>query len=187
MFRAHKKRNLQPVEPSRLNSDVFGRFLSSNAKAIFTFLLGLFIGVICSGNQNPHGSMRKTSSSTSHGSIKRLSETPVRDTSHKDDYGQPITKQQFLEPFEVSTITGFSVATLKQGQRLKLHDHENMHEFFYILEGSATFQMDGDKEQAISAGTFLHFAPHESHGIVVPENNPEGDMKMLVVGVVTDK
>jgi hypothetical protein len=51
----------------------------------------------------------------------------------------------------------------------------------YILQGTAMFETAKGHEQ-VSAGTFLHFAPHEPHGIVVPENN-KGEIKMLVAGV----
>jgi mannose-6-phosphate isomerase-like protein (cupin superfamily) len=76
-----------------------------------------------------------------------------------------------------------------------------MHEFFYILQGHATFRMkqqqpqmqhdkdgtEGSSEEnvvEVSAGTLVHVPPHVRHAIAVDERSPHGDMKMLFVGVV---
>ena len=162
------------------------RWFQTNTNVVIAFLIGMTVGNL--GNRSTRsGGLRSSKKEQGgggvSGSIHRLADTPIRSTSHKDNQGRPITKQQFLEPFQVPTITGYSVATVKTGQQVPVHDHENMHEFFYILEGSATFQTSHGDEH-LSAGTFLHFAPHEKHGIVVPENSPDGDMKMVVSGVV---
>ena len=152
------------------------RYMTANVKIFVAFLAGLFVGRL--GGRSNDNNLRSTGI---HGSIYHLEDTPVRNTSHKDKHGRSVTKQQFLEPFAVPTITGFSVATLKEGQNVPTHEHENMHEFFYILQGTAIFETAKGKTQVL-AGTFLHFAPHEPHGIVVPED--KGEMKMLVAGVV---
>jgi quercetin dioxygenase-like cupin family protein len=153
------------------------RYMTANVKIFAAFSVGLFVGRLFGrGNEN---NLRSTGI---HGSIYRIEDIPVRNTAHKDKHGRPVTKQQFLEPFAVPTITGFSVATLKEGQNVPTHEHENMHEFFYILQGTAIFETAKGNEQ-VSSGTFLHFAPHEPHGIVVPEDN-KGEMKMLIAGVV---
>ena len=134
------------------------------------------------------------------GYILKLSEIPITNTSHVDDYGKPITKQQLLNPFFVPSVTGFSIATLQPGQRVKSHNHYSMHEFFYILQGSVIFTMkkhiniDGEKQSIqqqqqqkledvlVTAGSFIHFPPHATHGLYVP---PDSDsMKMLLAGVV---
>ena len=150
-----------------------------------------------SSSSSSSSSNIETSTSDAAGTIMRLQDIPIRNTSHVDDSGRPIVKQQFLDPFVVPTITGFSIATLQAGQRVKTHDHYNMHEFFYILEGDVIFHMkindknpkgdgvgDGKVQDIhVSAGTFLHFPPHAIHGLYVPENS-SGSMKMLVAGVV---
>jgi quercetin dioxygenase-like cupin family protein len=93
-----------------------------------------------------------------------------------------------LEPFAVPTVSGYSVASMHPGQNVPIHEHESMHEFFYILEGTGIFLIPGTKEELrVSPGTFLHFSPHESHGILVPEDSPDGDLKMLISGVVIEK
>lgn len=64
------------------------------------------------------------------------------------------------------------------------HDHETMHEIFYVLEGKGVFEVDG-VEHVVEEGTLLHFAPGERHGIWVREEGKggEGPMKLLVTGV----
>ena len=154
------------------------------------FLLGTFVGHVfttsdsstpaSASNANMRGENNRAVASSG---VYRLSETPVRNTAHKDKHGRPITKQQFLEPFAVPTVAGFSVATLHPGQSVETHQHESMHEFFYIIEGTGFFYIGNDKVP-VSPGTFLHFAPQQPHGIVVPEDSTGGDLKMLLSGVV---
>ena len=153
------------------------RWLISNLKVILAFAAGMLVG----GRNNNSTQNLKTSVGAS-GSIHYLDRTPVRNTSHNDKHGHPVTKQQFLEPFAVPRVTGFSVATLKPSQDVPAHDHENMHEFFYILEGEATFQTNSG-EVKVGPNTFLHFAPHEVHGLYVDEASSSSEMKMLVAGV----
>lgn len=115
--------------------------------------------------------------------VTRLDHTPLRPTSHVDTNGNPIEKQQLLEPFVVPNFVGYSVATWKPGQTMMpVHEHRSLHEFFYVLEGTGYFQHDG-KDYKLEKGMFLHMAPHEKHGIWVPEDSPDGDLKMAVCGV----
>lgn len=156
---------------------------------IITFIFGMALGAQLVGSRlflgdrpSSRKSIRKIILS---GSIHRLSDTPLRNTSHKDDNGRQITKQQFLEPFLIPNVAGYSVATLLPGQRVAPHQHSTMHEFFYILEGTGVFTIDG-KDTQVEPGTFLHVAPHEIHEIVVPSDSSTGEMKMLVSGVVVE-
>ena len=124
--------------------------------------------------------------STSRGVVARLEEIPHRPTSHVDTDGRPITKQQFLEPFVVPNFVGFSVATFKPGQTMMpVHEHKSMHEFFYVLEGRGFFQVD-DVTHEVYPGTFLHLASGEKHGIWVPKDSANGDLKIVVCGVTLD-
>ena len=50
------------------------------------------------------------------GSILQLEQVPFRKTSHIDEEGNPIVKQQFIEPFVIPNFVGYSVATFKPGQ-----------------------------------------------------------------------
>lgn len=98
----------------------------------------------------------------------------------------PIEKQQFVEPFVIPNFVGYSVATFKPGQTMMPpHEHESLHEFFYVLEGSGIFQVNGI-DHKVEKGWFLHMAPHDKHGIFVPEDSPDGDLKMAVCGVTVD-
>uniref|UniRef100_A0A7S4JAN4 Cupin type-2 domain-containing protein n=1 Tax=Odontella aurita TaxID=265563 RepID=A0A7S4JAN4_9STRA len=117
------------------------------------------------------------------GLVTRLENTPVRNTVHIDELGRPITKQQLLEPFVLPNFVGFSVATFKPGQTMMpVHEHESMHEIFYVIEGTGIIQVNGI-DHKVSPGTFLHIAPHEKHGIWIPKESKGGDMKMVVCGV----
>lgn len=79
----------------------------------------------------------------SKGDIKQLSETPIRKTSHIDDQGRPITKQQLLEPFVLPNLVGFSIATFLPGQTMMPpHEHETLYEIFYVIEGKKFFHKD---------------------------------------------
>ena len=149
--------------------------VSPNVKLVFALLVGILVGRL--SLPNPKGPL--------HGSVKRLDDVPSRPTSHVDQQGRPITKQQLLEAFVVPNFVGFSVATFLAGQRMMpAHEHENLHEFFYVLEGTGVFEIDG-VEKKMGPGTFLHLAPHERHGIWVPD---DGDpMKMAVFGVTVGK
>jgi quercetin dioxygenase-like cupin family protein len=104
-----------------------------------------------------------------------------------DDQGVEITKQQFIEPFEIPNFAGFSVATFLPGQTmLPPHDHESLHEIFYVLSGSGVFQIE-DVDHEIDPGSYLQIAPKERHGIWVPKSSSE-PLKMVVIGIaVGDK
>lgn len=125
-------------------------------------------------------------------SIQDLKDVPIRSTSHQDDHGSPITKQQLIEPFVVPNVAGISVATILPGQRVEMHNHETMHEFFFVLEGQGNFFMTGDKNndgggRVVRQGSFAHCAPPDMHGIAVLANNNDAvPLKVLVVGVVVE-
>lgn len=128
----------------------------------------------------------KKGNAVKKGIITNISETPFRPTSHVDSKGRPIEKQQFLEPFVIPNFVGYSVATFKPGQTMMpVHEHESLHEFFYVLEGSGMFQVNG-VDHKVEKGWFLHMAPHDKHGIWVPEDSPDGDLKLAVSGITLD-
>lgn len=156
-----------------------------NTNVIVAFIVGTLIGGFLNScaSHNLRGG-QGIESSIARASIQHLEKIPIRNTSHKDDNGEYIKKQQFLEPFAVSRVTGFSVATLRPGQRVHRHEHENMHEFFYVLEGNGVFFVNDNKAQGYP-GTFLHYPPHTAHEIYVPEISKEA-MKMLVAGIVIE-
>ena len=58
--------------------------------------------------------------------------------------------------------------------------------FFFLVHpikiGSGIFEING-VEHEVSLGTFLLLAPHEKHGIWVPESK-DSPLKVVVTGVV---
>ena len=172
-----------------MNSAAWKRWVATQLKdksciVIFlSFLAGFMMGSFGRTATPSHVSAIRRVPTAHSGSVYHLSDTPVRNTAHVDRLGRPITKQQFVEPFEVPNVAGFSVATLLPGQDVSSHQHESMHEFFYILEGKGVFIIDG-KEESVEPGTFLHIAPHEKHRISVPVGGAK--MKILLSGVVVE-
>ena len=177
------KRNVLPVQGfyNHRRREIYLGKIQSNLKILIAFLFGILLGRF--------GQSEKRFGSNDHdvrSSVQHLKEVPFRNTSHVNrKTGIAITKQQLLEPFVVPRLTGFSVATIRAGETVELHSHKNMHEFFYVLEGTATFWM-GDshngkaKSHLVDSGTFAHFVPNSDHGIAVAENST---LKVLIAGV----
>jgi quercetin dioxygenase-like cupin family protein len=173
----------------------------SYGKILIALLLGIVLGrfrrpsthseaIRCPDASGGGGSAASAAvPETMTSSIQHLRDIPIRSTAHVDpNTGTAITKQQFLEPFQVPTVAGFSVATIRKNQTVEMHSHRSMHEFFYVLEGTATFSMMDETTGEttgynVEPGTFVHFVPHCVHGIVVPGNSTEGDLKVLLAGV----
>lgn len=184
-----------------------GSFISNNnsrghLKILIAFLFGILLGRFWQSNKCSDATSSSTTSTTVVGdltsSIKHLKDMPVQKTSHVDtNTGTAITKQQFLEPFLVPNVAGFSVVTIRRNQTVEMHSHRSMHEFFYVLEGSATFFMNDNAKNnndngqrrrqghPVDPGTFVHFVPNCVHGIVVADeyNSIGGDLKVLLAGV----
>jgi len=112
--------------------------------------------------------------------IRHLDDVPFRKTSHTDQKGGSIWKQQFIEPFEVlDNLAGISVGTIggrvagsagaaatgeeHQLQIVPEHSHTTMHEFFYVLKGSGYVTLDG-KDYSLKEGSFIHVPPSVRHG-----------------------
>mmetsp|Transcript_24030 Transcript_24030/g.37050 ORF Transcript_24030/g.37050 Transcript_24030/m.37050 type:complete len:182 (-) Transcript_24030:374-919(-) len=174
--------NTRPTKGNTTKTPAIITYIVHHKSVIIAFLMGLIIGT------GTTTSWSKQDVGTTTGMIRQLSEVPYRATSHKDkNTGKSIMKQQFLEPFVVPHFVGFSVATFDAGQTMMpAHAHETLHEFFFVLEGSAVFVVDG-VEHKVGPMTFFHLAPGESHGIYVPEDSVDGAMKMAVFGVVTNR
>jgi quercetin dioxygenase-like cupin family protein len=158
---------------------------------LFGYLLGYYQGNRSS--DDVRDSNQKTTLVS--GGVQQLESVPVRSTAHVDGQGRPITKQQLIDPFVVPRLAGISVATLQSGQTVSSHQHESMHEFFFILQGKATFRVEkaakGETKAEqqvvpVSKGSFVHCAPHEMHEIVGPSDRNEEPLKMFVVGVTLD-
>lgn len=156
------------------------KYRNSTTTSPLVVMVTFFFGMLC-GRFIPGRSMDNRLRSIS-GSIHRLADAPVRNTSHYDADNQPITKQQLIEPFDVPNLAGFSVATLLPGQRVNSHDHRSMHEFFFILEGKALFTIEG-KETLVEKGTMVHVTPHEYHQLDAPHDS---SVIMLMSGITVE-
>mmetsp|Transcript_2139 Transcript_2139/g.3165 ORF Transcript_2139/g.3165 Transcript_2139/m.3165 type:complete len:163 (-) Transcript_2139:85-573(-) len=154
--------------------------LTSLAPVVLAFCVGILLGSAL--QQKSQKSVESSNSGPKKGIVLEVADVPFRQTSHIDEQGRPIVKQQLFEPFLVPNFVGFSVATFKPGQvMMPPHEHNSLHESFYVIEGVGVIQKDGVEHQ-VKAGTFLHMAPFEKHGIYVPKEAVE-DMKMIVCGV----
>ncbi len=119
-----------------------------------------------------------------HGVLLHLSDIPFRPTSHLDGRGHAIMKQQFIEPFAIPRMTGFSVATFRPGQTVKSHAHENMVEIFYVLSGTGYVEIN-DKVTSLTTGHFFAVVPGESHSLWVDESAGQ-DMQVALYGVIVE-
>lgn len=152
---------------------------STNTKILLAFVTGILVDrTLLSHSAVDSGPL--------HGSVQQLDDTPSRPTSHVDQHGNAIMKQQLLDAFVVPNFVGYSVATFAAGQEMMPpHEHENLHEFFYVLDGRGLITIDGT-EHEMKPGSFYHLAPHERHGIQVPSDASQ-DMKLAVFGVTVGK
>ena len=184
---------VQPLSSSRTTIS-----LSSTVLFVAVFCIGILVGgflqkgyaavaVVSMHTMHSTNNNNNNNVGPKHGSIQQLAEVPFRKTSHIDEEGRPIVKQQLLEPFVVPNFVGYSIATFSPGQiMMPPHEHKSLHEFFYVIEGTGIIQKDGI-DNKVKPGTFLHMAPFEKHGIWVPKDATQ-DMKMVVCGVtVGDK
>ena len=147
---------------------------------LIAFLLGTLFGYASRGSVKNEP---KAPVAQQHGSILRLSDVPSRPTSHSDEQGRPITKQQLVDPFVVPNFAGFSIATLLPNQRVSSHQHDTMHEFFYVVSGTGVLQVNG-VDHSLTAGSFVHAVPGERHSFWAPPESQQA-MKMIVFGVTT--
>ena len=150
------------------------------------FLFGFLFGFTVRGAINTPSRLVQEESlilKRRKGSLVHISQVARRSTSHVDGKGRPITKQQLLDPFEIPSITGVSVATVKAGQTISQHSHESMVELFYVLSGSGTVDID-EKQTRISKGHFIEVVPGERHSFSVDPTAAE-DLIMILCGIAT--
>lgn len=102
--------------------------------SIIFLVLGILFGSTVTSIY--HSALEKPKNLPTKGIIATLDDTPVRKTSHVDEKGRPITKQQFLDAFVLPNFVGFSIATFLPGQvMMPPHEHETLYELFYVVEG----------------------------------------------------
>lgn len=146
---------------------------------LIAFLLGTLFGYVSRGGVKTE----PIAQVVQHGSVLRISEIPSRPTSHSDEQGRPISKQQLVDPFVVPNFAGISIATLLPNQRVSPHQHDTMHEFFYVVSGTGVLQING-VDHSLAAGSFVHAVPGERHSFWNPLESQRA-MKIIICGVTT--
>ena len=92
--------------------------------------------------------------------IKKRSELEPRNTAH--NVGQ---KFVFLKGEDTPTpVTQVAYGTLEPGEVVELHVHPTMEEYFYFVEGAATYTIDGQLYPC-EAGTFIRIPANTLHGL----------------------
>lgn len=107
--------------------------------------------------------------------IVSLEAVPDEGVSHDPE----IRKRVLLVRGDVPHLTAFTRSRLRPGQVARAHRHADMHEVFFVLEGSGRMMLD-DAEHALAAGTCVAVAPGEAHEI---RNNGAEDLVLLYFGV----
>jgi quercetin dioxygenase-like cupin family protein len=92
--------------------------------------------------------------------MKQLSELEPLNTAH--GVGQ---KFVFLKGSDTATaVTQVAYGTLEPGEEVELHVHPTMEEYFYFVEGTATYTI-GDQLYPCTAGTFIRIPANTLHGL----------------------
>ncbi len=71
----------------------------------------------------------------------------------------------------------WGVILLKEGETLEGHYHRQVEETFYVLQGEATFAVQG-KETVTGPGVALRLEPGEGHAV---RNAGHDDLKMVFI------
>jgi quercetin dioxygenase-like cupin family protein len=66
------------------------------------------------------------------------------------------------------------------GFRLPLHQHEEGHEFVYVIEGEQTFEIDGVGTKVVKAGEVVYTPPNTKH---FGRNDTDKLSKTLVIRI----
>ena len=90
-----------------------------------------------------------------------------------------ISVKRFIRNGEFSSLTNFSVAELKAGQKVEKHAHLTMNEFFYVLEGSGEMILDGNLLK-LSSGKVIAVSAKEEHQLIAHSN-----LRLLYFGIET--
>src|SRR3982750_818493 len=92
--------------------------------------------------------------------LKKLSELEPVNTAHK--VGQ---KFVFLKGEDTPTaVTQVAYGTMEAGEVVELHMHPTMEEYFYFVEGAATYTV-ADQLYPCTAGTFIRIPANTLHGL----------------------
>ena len=77
----------------------------------------------------------------------------------------------------VSPITQIAITTLQSGEKIEVHLHPTMDEYYFFLEGEGVLLID-EKEYECSTGLFFMIPATAQHGIIA-----KSDMKFMVMGM----
>jgi mannose-6-phosphate isomerase-like protein (cupin superfamily) len=112
--------------------------------------------------------------------MKFIKAADVEETgvSHNPD----IKKKVFLANGFIPNITTFGQATFTPGQSVDIHAHETMYEVFYILEGKASFVINGE-EVIAEKDSCVVIEPKEPHSQSNPFNE---NVTWVYYGVAID-
>ena len=104
--------------------------------SILFLIIGILLGSTITSIHHSTLESKEKQNLPTKGILTTIDDVPVRKTSHVDEEGRPITKQQFLDAFVLPNFVGFSVATFLPGQvMMPPHEHETLYELFYVVEG----------------------------------------------------
>ena len=87
--------------------------------------------------------------------------------------------RRFIRNGEFPSLTNFSLAELRAGQKVETHSHETMNEFFYVLSGEGIMKVDG-KILNLFEGLAVAVCAKENHSL-----EAVSDLKLLYFGTET--
>ncbi|ATX79299.1 Mannose-6-phosphate isomerase, cupin superfamily [Mariprofundus aestuarium] len=90
-----------------------------------------------------------------------------------------IMKRILFHEGELPGSVRFSHALFKPGQRASAHLHEDLHEIFYILVGSGTIVINGERH-GIKGGSCIRIDPGEEHELI---NSGQEDLAVIYFGL----
>src|SRR4051812_28872391 len=97
--------------------------------------------------------------------FKKLSELEPVNTAH--NVGQ---KFVFLKGEDTPTaVTQVAYGTMEPSEIVELHTHPTMEEYFYFVEGAATYTIAGQLYPC-TAGTFIRIPANTLHGLSTSES-----------------
>lgn len=105
----------------------------------------------------------------------KLNDLPLIPTTHD----QQILKQTIIKNGEIPRLTTFGRSGLNPGDRATEHIHPTMYEVFHILNGTATFHVNGEKIELNPNDTFV-IEPGEKH---YQENISQNRVDWIYFGV----
>ncbi len=106
---------------------------------------------------------------------QRADDLAAEGVSHDPD----ILKRVFVRKGQLPKVTQISQTEFQPGQRTQAHAHPDMYEFYYVLEGEASFTVD-ERELRVGANSTVLVEPGETHTVANPGKEL---LKILVIAV----